>query len=314
MSQVQVITPDSEDHWLALRSQDLTSTEIAGLFGCSPYTTLFELWHRKRDRTVVDFQPTERMIWGTRLQDSIARGMSEDNGWQIRRMSEYLRIPDLRVGSSFDFSIVSLGESGDGEIGLLEIKNVDSLAFRGGWIEHDNGTIEAPPEIELQVQHQLMVSGRKVAFIGALVGGNRLVQIKREPDPKIIGAIQDRVDSFWKSIERGQEPNPDFSRDVEFIARLCGFAQPGKVLDARGDCEIKELVARYKEAGDQLKELEKIRNAVKSRILLEIGLAEKVIGDTFTISAGMIGPTTVSYERQGYRNFRINFKRAKGGE
>jgi len=128
----ETIIPANESEWLALRTKDITSTDVAALFGLSPYCTLFELWHRKKNLTSVDFEATEWVKWGQRLQDSIAAGVAEDNGWVIRRMSEYVRIPELRIGASFDFSIETEYErpSETFEKGLLEIKNVDSLAFR----------------------------------------------------------------------------------------------------------------------------------------------------------------------------------------
>src|SRR5687768_166765 len=102
---IETIEPKNEQHWRELRSQDITSTEVSALFGVSPYTTLFELWHRKRDRTVVDFESTERMKWGNRLQDAVATGIAEDQKWRIRRMTEYMRDPLLKMGASFDFAI-----------------------------------------------------------------------------------------------------------------------------------------------------------------------------------------------------------------
>ncbi len=69
---MEIINPDNEQHWLECRTKDITSTEIAALFGISPYITEFELWHRKKSGVVVKFEENERMEWGTALQDAIA--------------------------------------------------------------------------------------------------------------------------------------------------------------------------------------------------------------------------------------------------
>ena len=97
----QSIISNNEQEWLALRLEDITSTEVSALFNLSPYQTEFELWHRKKNKEIVTIEANQRMKWGTRLQDSIARGIAEDNGWNVRRMDEYVRIPELRIGSSF---------------------------------------------------------------------------------------------------------------------------------------------------------------------------------------------------------------------
>ena len=55
---IETIPYTTEAAWLAARTHDLTSTEIAALFGCSPYLTKFELWHRKHDGADVAFEPS----------------------------------------------------------------------------------------------------------------------------------------------------------------------------------------------------------------------------------------------------------------
>lgn len=294
--------PLTREEWLQMRASDITSTEVAALFGCSPYMTKFELWHRKKTRAIVSIEENERMKWGTRLQDSIALGIAEDNRWEVRRMDEYMSDAAARMGASFDFAIEPDG--------ILEIKNVDSMVFKDGWLVSDDN-IEAPPHIEIQLQHQLAVSKRSFGVIGALVGGNRVVLIRREADPDIIASIRKAVAGFWESIDGNIEPKPDFERDSEFIASIYKFAEPGKVLDATGDEEIRKMAAEYKALGDAVKTATGGRDAIKAQLLMRMGDAEKVIGDGFSISAGMVGPAKVAYEREGYRLFKINWKKEK---
>lgn len=302
---IEIIHPSDEAHWLSLRKQDVTSTEVAALFGISPYITAFELWHRKHDNLDVEFDVNERMKWGTRLQDSIAQGIADDNAWKIRRMTEYIRDPELRAGASFDFEFHSLGD----DEGILEIKNVDSLAFKDGWLV-DGDDVQAPPHIELQVQQQLMLSGRSAAYIGALIGGNRVVLIKREPDREVIQAIRKKIGEFWTSVCEHREPTPDFGRDSDFIARLYAFAEPGSVFNA--DDRVSKLAFAYKQAAQAVKEATEKKDAAKAEILTLVGSAEKVIGETFTISAGLTGPTRIeAYDRKGFRNFKISWKKEK---
>ena len=297
----EIIHPKDEKHWLDLRCLDVTSTESAALFGVSPYITKFELWHNKKDRHVVDINPNERMKWGTRLQNSIADGIAEDKDWQIRRMDEYMRLPDLRMGSSFDFAIENNG--------ILEVKNVDSFAFKDGWLVND-GEVEAPPHIEIQVQHQLAVSQRKFAYIGALIGGNRVVLIKREPIPKVIESIKEKVKNFWLSIEENLCPSPDFPRDAKFISRLYSYAEKGKTINVNGS-DFKALAEDYRNLSKEKKELSEKMDSVKAQILMKIGDASKVIGDKYTITASMVPPKKISYTREEYRTFRINWKKEK---
>jgi len=299
---MEVITPENREHWLKLRSKDVTSTEVAALFGFSPYLTKFELWHRKKGNLIVDFKENERTIWGSRLQHSIAQGIAEDNGWTVTNAPEYIRDTELRLGASFDFWI--------DDDGFLEVKNVDGLQFREGWIVDEDKNIEAPPHIEIQVQTQFATSEREYAYIGALVGGNNVKLLLREPDTKIIAQIKARVAGFWSSVESGVSPQPDFQRDAETIRKLYSHAEPDKVLDCEKNEEIAELAAEYKLYGASEKEAKKNKEGIRSQLLMKLGDCEKGISEQFTISAGVIGPKRVeAYDRKGYRDFRINWRK-----
>ena len=303
----QIIQPANKEEWLQLRAENINSTEIGALFGLSPYVTEYELWHRKKNQQVVTIEENERMKWGNMLQDVIAAGIAEEQGWTIRRMDEYIRGSDLRVGASFDFSIE--GEN----LGLLEIKNVDGLQFKKGWIKNDDtGELEAPLHIELQLQHQLLVSGRQCGYIGALVGGNSLTLLKRERNQSVLQSIKEKAKKFWDSIEANTPPDPNFQTDAAFVSSLYGFSEPGKFMDLAGNAEVKAMAERYKELGDAASAGDKERKAIKAQLLTIIGDSEKAAGELFKISAKTLEPKYIeAYTKKGYRDFRINWSKAK---
>lgn len=296
----EVIVPKDKAEWLELRKNDITSTEVSALFGLSPYSTEYELWYRKKDKSDQEFNENERMKWGTRLESAIAQGIAEDNNLDVRPMKEYIRLPEIKMGSSFDYAIEQKG--------ILEIKNVDALMFKQGWaVDGDN--IEAPMHIEIQVQHQLAVSGREFAFIGAFIGGNNVVLIRREPDPEIIKQMQDKIFAFWVSIEKNEAPKPDFERDAKFIKQVYSSVNKGTMIEATEQIDL--LARKYKQYSDAIKEYTDRREATKAEMLTLMNDAEKVVGKDFSISAGMVKGGQVSYVKEDYRNFRVTFK--KGG-
>lgn len=325
----ETITPASEADWLGLRTRDLTSTDVAALFGLSPYKTAFELWHEKKAGERGAFTENDRMKWGRRLEATVAAGIAEDMGWSIRPMKEYMRLPDVRVGASFDFRICTnmLDVRDDGELGdsagdaHLEIKCVDSFAFRNGWTI-DQGLIEAPPHIELQVQHQMLVSGLRRAYIGAMVGGNDIRIIERAADDAVHAGILAAAAKFWQSIDANEPPPPVMPDDADAVIRMHQFAEPGKLLDAREDETIKRLVSEYHLLGQAKADAEEQQKVRKAELLERIGTAEKVLLDGFSVSAGLVGPTLGTLvtpdmvgqyvgARSGYRLFRVTTKRPK---
>lgn len=301
------ISFDSKEEWLKLRSQDITSTEVSALFGLNPWFTEFELYHQKINEEIIEIEDNERMKWGRRLEDAIAAGFAEENEWTVKPFKDYARLPDKRTGSSFDYE-VCLGEN---ESELLEIKNVDSLIYRDKWTIEEGKVIEAPPHIELQLQHQLGVTSWKRGHIGALVGGNNANLLTRNRDEEIIGAINEKVAAFWKRVADRNPPEPDFEQDAKFISRLYDYAEPGKSVSCEGNDQMTELALIYDHHGKIAREAEKKKQAAKAQMLTLIGNSEKVRGDGFSISAGVVGPKEISYTREGYRNFRVYIKKQK---
>jgi len=292
----EIIPWTDEAAWRIARSKDITSTSVSALFGLSPYLTKFELWHRLNGDAVVldDFADNERMRWGKRLQDTIAYGIAEDKCWSICRLDHYIRLPGLRVGSSFDYC-----ERNEVPTYLVEAKNVDSLAFKDGWAETEFG-LEAPSHIELQAQHQMLVSGIENCFIVALVGGNRHYVLERHYDEAVGTRILEECEAFWKS----DEPEPTFPGDNEFIARLYRYSEPGKVVDA--DTETADLLREHDELGSTIRSLQDNRETLKARILLRIGDAAQVYTDGLRLNCEERGDVLVKeHMRKGFRNFRI---------
>lgn len=296
----------SEAEWLAMRSQDLTSTEAAALFAASPYFTEYELYHIKAGRLEKPFESNTRMIWGNRLEAAIAAGIAEDYGLIVEPMKIYMRIPALRMGSSFDYKIVGLVEGFEGDEsarnmfrrhgpGIMEVKNVDGLQFRRNWIE-DGDEIEAPPHIEFQVQHQLEVADLGWSLIAPLVGGNTPKVIIRERDIELGALIREKVAHFWTRIDAGLEPDPDYVRDADTIGKLY-VENDGSEVDLSDNPRVAALCREYKAAAADEKAAADRKKAARAELLTIIEAAKIARTDGWKISAGTRKQTFRSYDR-----------------
>lgn len=312
---IETIAIESQEQWLQQRAKDVTSTEVSALYGLSPYLTEFELFHNKRDNVVVRLEPNERMRWGNRLEAAIAHGAAEDQGWDISKLNVYMRDMDARIGSSFDFQINS---KSDGP-GILEIKNVDGLQYRRAWIDDGAGNIEAPEHIELQIQHQMEISGYEWTALVALVGGNEQKIVLRNRDREIGADIRQRVKAFWEQVQNNTAPSPDYSADAEFIIKKL-HADADANLIAQSDASLDQLIEQYAYLTRMIKEQDTLKDATKAQILERIGMASKVVSPLGTISCGvtkdslgtLITPDmlgTYVGARKGFRNFRFTPKK-----
>ena len=297
--------------WLENRLLDVTSTEVSALFDMNPYQTEFELYHQKKDKVVISIDDNERMAWGRRLEDSIALEYAERNNLTVEPFDVYMRNPETRMGSSFDYIIKS-----DIAPAILEIKNVDGLAYRKNWIEHDEHNIEPPEHIALQLQHQLEITGYSHGYIVALVGGNTMKVVRSERDPKIGKLLKAKVENFWERIKLGVPPDIDYTRNSQFIMKnLCNSADDGLVL--KSDEDMDKLVDEYNSINKEIHQLSKTKDAIKAEILNNSGGASKIISNYGTVSCSMskaskgklVTPEMVGTyinSRRSFRQFKFN--------
>jgi predicted phage-related endonuclease len=182
----------------------LTSTDIADLFDCG-YSNYEELFNRKLKGLDSTFVPNKRSDWGKALEPSIAEEFARKNDWNIQPKKHYIRIPSLRLGSSFDYSLLEeCGTNNEDrtleEVALIEIKNVDWKVYKYDWIQ--GFEIEAPAKIELQCLNELLVSGLDILYLCALIGGNDDITLKITPNEKIQKAILLKANEFWEKIDQ----------------------------------------------------------------------------------------------------------------
>lgn len=159
-------------------------------------------------------------------------------------------------------------------------------------------------------------------MIVVLVGGNQIYTLERDRDEQIGTLIREASKHFWRTIADNVPPAVDYARDADLISRLYGMAKPGSVLDATLDESLTYLVGEYDFASREIKSHESLKAAKKAQILERIGDAEKVIGNGWSISAGMVKDspgTLITPEmvgthvgsKKGYRGFRPTLKKGE---
>lgn len=314
----ETISFDTEAAWLDARKGDITSTEAAGLFDAGAYDnarTFYELFTIKAGLLPpAPFKANSRTIWGTRLEAAIATGIAEDYGLIVEPFKVYMRIKELRLGSSFDFRIIGLADGFDGDEsarnmyrehgdGILEVKNIDSLQFRRNWID-DGETIEATPQIEMQIQQQMEVSDLNWSLIAPLVGGNTPKVVIRQRDREVGAMIRDKAADLWERIASGNAPEPDYTKDAEVIAKLY-VNNDGTEIDLSDNNRLIVLCAEHEAAKIAKNEAEKRQKAAKAELLTIIEHAKTVYAGSFKIGAGTNKESYRAYHREAGERWTI---------
>ena len=122
-----------------------------------------------------------------------------------------------------------------------------------------------PAPYLLQVQHYMAVTGAKKTYIAALVGGNHFFYHVVERDNAMIGKIIAMEQYFWETyVIGGMEPVPDGSEaTTEYFN--CRFENcDGSAVELPE--EALSVCDEYERLSQQLKELEKEKNAAANRL------------------------------------------------
>jgi putative phage-type endonuclease len=285
---------------LSERRNWVGASESAALFGVSPFTTRYTLWHEKAGTIDPDnLDNDERVMAGKYLEPAIAAWAAHKWTWPIRDVGGYSPHPTVGgMGCSLDF----LTEDG----APVEIKNVDLSVFLDKWSAEGDEIIDAPAHYLIQVQHQLACHPKAPhAWLLACVGGNKLFRMKVSRHGDFIAALEQEIASFWQSLREGREPAPDFTADRESLSKVYAIGN-GEVIDLRDNNRLPDLCAAYRVAKDEEKAAKDRAGTALAEIRALIGHAGAVFASGFTIKRINVRAGIVErHERKPYSRFDI---------
>ncbi|WP_455475353.1 YqaJ viral recombinase family nuclease [Bartonella sp. B17] len=308
---------DNEDEWLENRAHHITATASSALFGVSPYMTEFDLYHQLAGNVSPKFVENERMLWGKRLQKSIAQGICDDNGWRLVSDHPFLYAESVahpRIGCSPDY-IIWDDKNPERGYGCLEIKNVDNFIAYQQWEDE-----EAPAHVEFQLQHQMGVCGFSWGVIGGLIGENEARVLIREADKEAIEAIFSACNAMFTRVKIGNPPLADYLADYDTIRNIYRHSEKGSSIDLDAPIqnidvdEIEILIAKKYQADTALKLAKNEQKRANAALLNAIEDTETVIGRGWKVSAPTISKAayTVNYPETTYRHLRVSKLKEKG--
>jgi len=205
----------TREAWLSWRKEDITASVVGGLFNCHPYTTALRLYAEKRGTEFV-FEENNAMRRGRWLEPAVGKAVEElRSAWRLEPARHYLRDPDLRIGATPDFII-----HGDPRgKGVLQTKTVAPSVYAREW----NDGAEVPLWIILQATVEAMLSEADFVAVAALLvdAHNMDCVIHEMPrNPAAEEKIKRAVGEFWRNVEEGREPEPDFARDADTVKAM----------------------------------------------------------------------------------------------
>ncbi|MDP3608659.1 MAG: YqaJ viral recombinase family protein [Nitrosomonas sp.] len=158
----------NRDQWLTVRKNGIGSSDAAAAVGLNPYKSQLELWLEKtgRDGNLPKTDPNDEsspMYWGILLEPFVAAHYTKHTGNKVRRINAVLQHPvEPWMLANIDREVI-----GAPDVQILECKTTGINGVRL-WKEG------VPEYVQLQVMHQLAVTGKQAADVAVLICGQEL--------------------------------------------------------------------------------------------------------------------------------------------
>ena len=246
------------ERWLEVRKQGIGSSDAAAAVGLNPYKSSLALWMEKTGRTInadISSDMESPAYWGTLLEPFVAEAYATKTGRRVRRVNSVLQHP------TYAFMLANLDREivGSPEAQILECKTAGEFGSR---LWRDG----VPEYVQLQVQHQLAVTGKEAADVAVLLCGQKLEIFRVVRDEDVIARLVVLEARFWDHVERDTPPPAD---GTESSARALRDLYPGgtSTLDFSDDARLcqtfSDLVALREQLDSQGTEAELLRQILQ---------------------------------------------------
>lgn len=248
------------------------SSDIASCMGLSRWKTPYALWAEKTGLIEPDdISDKWQVRVGNKLENAVAEFFTEETGKTVRRS------PKIYVHKDYPFlraQVDRIVTGNDDE--LLEAKTCSP------WKKDEWAGEEIPIEYILQVQFQLLVTGRSVGHIAVLIGNEDFKHKEIKADAELQKKMLSDALAFWKMVE-DKTPPMVTSDDADTLLKVF----PKETTDAfvEGTNEDDEMIAHKQElemhVENMKEEVEEIKNKLKQKIAEKVALKTQKYVVTF---------------------------------
>lgn len=255
----------TREKWLQARSGTIGASASPTIMGANKWETPLQLYGGLTGELPPKEQ-TMAMRMGHRLEPVIARlyedeteRPTEDPGeFTIQRSEEF---PWLH--STVDRFIGIFDPEYRGR-GVLEEK-APGAHMADEW---DDGI---PLSVQIQIQHQLAVTGLEWGSAAALIGGQQFVWGDVERNQPFIDELLKKTHEFWERVKR-HEPPEALAADVGTLRLLYAQYEPGTTIQLGKEAQVHDSALR--QVKDALKIAERAREYHTAKLLEMIGANE----------------------------------------
>jgi len=306
MSIERVAVPTDEE-WHEARHHDVTASVAGCLLGVHEYQSAFGLWALKTGAIVEDPEETPPMKRGRHLEVVAVNLLREQHpDWQIIHNSGpdrvYLRDPDVRLGATID---VFANDPARGP-GVVQVKTVEGGVYRRKWRDPESGDVTPPLWIAVQGIVEAHLAEVEWVDVAPLVVGFGL-DMPLIPVPLhagIIDRVRAEVADFWRMIDEGRAPDPDWKRDGRLIEAL--YRPTGEIIDLSAENDLPELADEKDRLSGERSAADTRLKEIKTQFLAKLGGASQArIADGRLITASRVNRKAYEVAAHSYVNVTV---------
>jgi putative phage-type endonuclease len=270
----------SRDEWLAVRKTGIGSSDAAAAVGLNPYQSALELWLIKtgRDTTLPKADPHDEespMYWGSLLEPIVASHYTKRTGHRVRRINAVLQHPD--ADKAWMLANIDREVIGVADVQILECK---TAGINGAKLWKEG----VPEYVQLQVAHQLAVTGKQAADVAVLIGGQHLEIHRIERDESLIRNLIQLERQFWHYVKTDTPPPADGSESADLALRCLYPEDAGTTVDLSRDRELSATFADLVSVRQTIAAQEALEAQLKQTLQQAIGIASLAQFETGAVS------------------------------
>lgn len=262
--------------WHEWRRLGIGASDAGAVCGLSPWRSALAVWLDKTGRTSSSSQPGGRepdwLYWGKRMEGVLREEFTQLYGLEVDFAGSWHERPGRAWqratldGLVFEGQGEPLESEPGAAIAILELK---TTSWRSP-LSWDDGV---PKLYQIQVQHQLMVTGLEMGYLAVLHDGSRFRVHELERDEEAIATLEEIEAEFWACVTHDRPPPADASRSTEMAVRSAySESDPGTTVVLDQDALAR--VRAYTRLQSQRQALDEQLTEAKLALMVALGEAE----------------------------------------
>lgn len=261
-----------------MHKHGIGSSNAAAAVGLSPYKSQCKLRIKKtgRDAGLPNPDPddtTAAVYWVTLLEPIVTTAYTKQTGRKVQKINailQYLEKPWMLA--NIDSEVV-----GASDVQILECKTAGEFGARL-WKEG------VPEYVQLQVQHQLAVTGKQTADVAVLLCGQQLRVYRITRDEELITKLMALQERLWQYVTTDTPPSTDSSHSAATALQFLHPIDSGQHVDFSQGSRMSAPFTDLQEARFHADKYKALEEQYKQEIQQSMGETTKAVFEMSSVT------------------------------